>query len=98
MALLEKFVLLIWLSQMRARRLLREIANLSAELNALHPFCEGNGRTIRLFLILLADHAGYLLDYSQVSSKELIEADTSAFEGDLKPLLAMYEKVVIKTL
>ena len=75
-----------------------EIASLSAELNALHPFREGNGRTIRLFLILLADHAGYLLDYSQVSSKELIKADRLAFEGDLKPLLVMYEKVTVETL
>jgi len=75
-----------------------EIASLSAELNALHPFREGNGRTIRLFLILLADHASYLLDYSQVSSKELIKADRLAFEGDLKPLLVMYEKVTVETL
>lgn len=73
----------------------REIANLAAELNALHPFREGNGRAIRLFLILLANHAGYLLDYSQVSSKELINADKLAFEGNMQPLLAMYEKVVV---
>lgn len=76
----------------------QEIASLSAELNALHPFREGNGRAIRLFLILIADNAGYLLDYSQVSSKELIKADKLAFEGDLKPLLAMYERVTLKTL
>lgn len=75
-----------------------EIASLSAELNALHPFREGNGRAIRLFLMLLADHAGYLLDYSQVSSKELIDSDRFAFEGDLKPLLTMYEKVTVRSL
>ncbi len=55
------------------------IADLSAVLNALHPFREGNGRTIRLFLILLADHAGYLLNYGQVSSEELIGADKNGF-------------------
>lgn len=75
---------------------MQEIASLSAELNALHPFREGNGRTLRLFLILLTDHAGFLLDYSQASLKELIEADRLAFEGDSKPLLAMYEKVTIE--
>jgi cell filamentation protein len=71
----------------------QEIASLSTELNALHPFREGNGRAIRLFLIMLADHAGYLLDYSQVSSDKLISADKLAYEGDLQPIMAVYEKV-----
>ena len=71
-----------------------ELANLAAELNALHPFREGNGRTIRLFLIMLADHAGYLLDYSRVSAEEIIRADKLAFEGNDKPLLSLYGKVV----
>ena len=74
----------------------KEIANLAAELNALHPFREGNGRTIRLFLIMLADHADYLLDYSQVSADELISADKLAFEGDMKLLLEVYSKAVVK--
>jgi cell filamentation protein len=72
----------------------KEIASLAAELNALHPFREGNGRTIRLFLIMLADHAGYLLDYSQIVANELIDADKLAFEGDIKPLLEVYGQVV----
>lgn len=75
---------------------IREIAALSAELNALHPFREGNGRALRLFLILLSLHAGYLLDYSRVTSNELIEADRLAFEGDHRPLLALYQKITIK--
>ena len=72
------------------------IASLAAELNALHPFREGNGRAIRLFLIMLADYAGYLLDYSQVSADELILADKLAFEGDIKLLLEVYSKTVVK--
>lgn len=84
-----------YLVDLNRQSFVREITNLATELNALHPFREGNGRAIRLFLILLANHAVYLLDYSQVSSKELINADKLAFEGDMQPLLAMYEKVVV---
>lgn len=73
-----------------------ELANLAAELNALHPFREGNGRTTRLFLIMLADHAGYLLDYSRVSAEEIISADKLAFEGNDKALLSLYGKVVVE--
>ena len=74
----------------------KEITVLAAELNALHPFREGNGRAIRLFLIMLADYASYLLDYSQVSADELIRADKLAFEGNIKPLLEVYSHVVTK--
>ena len=77
-----------------ARTFIQEITNLAAQLNALHPFREGNGRVIRLFLIMLADNAGYLLDYSQVSADELISADKLAFEGEIKSLHSVYIRVV----
>lgn len=71
------------------------VAHLSAELNALHPFRDGNGRAIRLFLILLADAADHLIDYSQVSAKDIIQADKAAFEGDDTILLELYAKAVL---
>ncbi|WP_236718974.1 Fic/DOC family protein, partial [Campylobacter fetus] len=37
-------------------------ANFMMELNALHPFREGNGRTQRIFINELAKNAGYKLD------------------------------------
>lgn len=86
-----------YLTELDEKQFIARISELAAELNALHPFREGNGRTIRLFLIMLADNAGYLLDYSQVSAEELIDADKRAFEGDIKPLVDVYDKVVIKT-
>lgn len=45
---------------------------------------------------MLTDHAGYLLDYSQVTAVELIDADIRAFEGDIEPLLQVYSKVVVE--
>lgn len=86
-----------YLINMDLQTFVHEVADLSAELNALHPFRDGNGRTIRLFLILLADYAGYLLDYSQVSAEELINADKVAFEGNSDLLYEMYNKITFKT-
>lgn len=68
----------------------------ASELNALHPFREGNGRTIRLFLMLMANHAGYLLDYSQASREEILHADREAFAGNLVPIQTLYHKIVSK--
>ncbi len=75
---------------------IKEIVILAVQLNALHPFREGNGRVIRLFLIMLTNYAGYLLDYSQVSADELINADKRAFESDDKLLLLVYGKAVTR--
>ncbi|MBB4734796.1 cell filamentation protein [Micrococcus cohnii] len=40
------------------------------ELNYIHPFREGNGRTQRLFWSRVADDAGWLLGWSAVSGAE----------------------------
>lgn len=83
-----------YLSGLPHELFVNEITSLAADLNALHPFPEGNGRAIRLFLMLLADHAGYLLDYSLVTAAMIIHADKTAFNGDTEPLFIMYRKIV----
>ena len=45
-----------------------------SELNAIHPFREGNGRAQRMFIEILADRAGYEVDFSEVTAEEMIEA------------------------
>lgn len=49
-------------------RIPRRIAHYYSELNAIHPFREGNGRTIRLFLSLLALQYGWYLDWSKTTA------------------------------
>ena len=57
-----------------------------AEINALHPFREGNGRSTRQFIEQLARHAGFDLDYTKVSQKTWIDAATVSFSGNLGPM------------
>lgn len=71
-----------------------DLAWLSSELNALHPFREGNGRTIRLFLNRLCLNAGYFIDFNLATREEILAADRAAFAGDLSPLVALYTKIV----
>lgn len=52
----------------------KRIAYYISELNVLHPFREGNGRTIREFTRQLALKNGYLLNLTKVSPKEMLEA------------------------
>jgi len=46
------------------------------ELNTLHPFREGNGRTQREFMRELALEAGYRLNWSLVTQKQMYEASS----------------------
>jgi cell filamentation protein len=53
------------------------------EINVLHPFREGNGRTQRLFFTELAAQAGYMLDWARISAQQMTDASIlSLMHGD----------------
>ena len=57
------------------------------EINAAHPFREGNGRTQRAFCDALANQAGYTLDWTTVNKDEYIKASIAGFlHADYKPM------------
>jgi cell filamentation protein len=64
------------------------------ELNALHPFREGNGRTQRLFLRQLLDLRGLLLAWDQVSADEIVAVSVAVHIGDDAPLCRLFERIV----
>ena len=70
------------------------LAPLLAEVNALHPFREGNGRTQRSFLAQLARDAGFRLDWAAVDRDANIDAARAAADGDLAPMRALLAPVV----
>lgn len=53
-----------------------------ADLNAIHPFREGNGRTQLTFLTLLADQARHPLDLDRMDPRAFLEATVASFTGD----------------
>jgi cell filamentation protein len=57
-------------------------ADFVAELNAIHPFREGNGRTQLAFLAMLADVAGHPLALERLGPEEFLEAMIDSFKGD----------------
>lgn len=56
-------------------------ADVMVELNGVHPFREGNGRTQRVFLEQLAQEAGHGLDFSVVSRERMIQASIAGHEA-----------------
>jgi len=66
------------------------------ELNAAHPFREGNGRTLRAFFDILAEQAGYRLDWNKVSKKIYLDANVQGFEhGNYEKMEQLFKKIVV---
>lgn len=61
-------------------------AGFLAELNAIHPFREGNGRAQLSFFFLLADKAGHRLDFTCLRPDAFLAAMVASFTGDIDPL------------
>lgn len=68
------------------RAFAEKAAHFLAELNAVHPFREGNGRTQNVFLSLLAQQAGHPLDFKRLDPAALMQAMIASFQGDEAPL------------
>ncbi len=56
------------------------------ELNALHPFREGNGRAQREFLSHLAQANGYYIAWENMKRPDLLQASIASFSGDTSKL------------
>lgn len=67
-------------------------AHHAGELNAIHGFREGNGRTMRLHLQQLATQAGHQLDGTRLPAQAWNDASNISFHtGDSRPLAAVIE-------
>ncbi|MCH4825950.1 Fic/DOC family protein [Planococcus halocryophilus] len=69
-----------YLKKLPRDQLVVRLAYFLSELNALHPFREGNGRSIREFARQLLQNAGYQLEWGKVREPaEIINAFVDSF-------------------
>jgi len=63
------------------------------ELNAIHPFRDGNGRAQREFIRELAVQAGFTTDSSKVTQHQMIAASVESFRtGDSSRMASLIEQ------
>lgn len=72
----------------------KRLAYYLGEINVLHPFREGNGRTQRVFMEYLARVGGYDVDFSTVNSKEMINASILAYNCDYTAMEQMFSRII----
>ena len=58
------------------------------EINALHPFREGNGRAQREFISHLAYKNGFYIEWQHMTQEEMVQASIESFKGDCSKFAA----------
>jgi len=78
-----------YLAGLSKEDLAKRLAYYLSELNVLHPFREGNGRTIREFIRQLALKNGYYFNLAKISAQDMLEASIRSVidDSDLASLI-----------
>lgn len=64
-----------------------EAARFLGELNAIHPFREGNGRAQLSFMSMMGARAGYPLNFVRVKREDFLPAMIASYSRNLGPLI-----------
>jgi cell filamentation protein len=64
------------------------------EVNAVHPFREGNGRAQRAFFEQLASDAGFILDWQHLDADRNIAASAAIMRGDPALMRKMLDELI----
>lgn len=74
---------------------LDRITDYYADINAAHPFREGNGRTQRAFVGQLAEQAGHHIAWERLDPQRNIEASRAAHEGNNRPMRELFDDITV---
>lgn len=74
-------------------RFVARLAHYLGDVNALHPFRDGNGRAQRAFFAQLAADAGYRLDWQLVDPQANADASIAAMQGDEAPMRNLLDEI-----
>lgn len=75
----------------------KQISYIMTELNVLHPFREGNGRTIRELIREICFDCGYVIDWYEINHDDILKASIKAVFDEteqIKMLRRSVKKIV----
>lgn len=75
-------------------KLVENIVDFYCITNMLHAFREGNGRTQRIFITQLVQHAGYEINFSEIDTDELMIATIQAANGVVDLLKEIFRTAI----
>ena len=84
-----------FLQNLDSRTFSDRAAHFLTELNVIHAFREGNGRSQLTFFALLADYAGYPLKIDKLDPEEMLTAMIASFDGDERRLTDIIHDLIL---
>lgn len=81
-------------ARMTAPEFAAHVGHFLAELNAVHPFREGNGRTQLAFTAMLAKQTGFDFDAEEIVRERVMEAMIESFTGDETRLVTLLRDII----
>lgn len=73
---------------------LERLTHYHAEMYAVHPFREGNTRSLRAFLSQLAGQAGHRIGWERLDHERSFAANVASLNGQNEELKALLEQIV----
>lgn len=73
-------------------------AHYHGELNAIHPFREGNGRAVRVWMVHLARQAGHELTLVRIDRDAWLQASRDSMKGDTRPMANLLQSALKPTI
>ena len=82
-----------WLSRLDLETFIERAAYYICEINAVHPFREGNGRAIRFYMdVLSARTRGDIFDWTKSSADEYLQACVAGFQQDYSLMIRVLKR------
>lgn len=86
-----------FLKELNVEEFSQKVAYYLSEINMIHPFREGNGRTIREFIRQLALQCGHIINWSLIGKETLLEATIRSVDKNYDPLAeCIYQSIESK--
>ena len=83
-----------WFEGMSRLDLIVAVADAYSDLNVVHPFREGNGRTQRILFEHLVMNAGFEISWWGVENDEWLYANIAAYNCVLEPLQQVFNRCI----
>ncbi|WP_082848060.1 Fic/DOC family protein [Delftia sp. GW456-R20] len=85
-----------YLKNLNKKNFVEKLSILYSDLNRLHPFREGNGRSTRVFIGQIAERAGYTLDQTRIDNSKGLWNDAAAksMDGNIQEIAKILSEAI----
>lgn len=81
---------------MNKKEFCKEIADFYCDVNLLHPFREGNGRTQRIFFTQFINSCGYKFSFTNIDTDLLMVATIQAANGVKDMIYSIFDELIME--